>query len=774
MTAQPGSEGVSGMNPYSPTAVAVVTEQSTAITVPTKPFQEARRLLDNYLGSTYTATDPPGRVVSVVGEFGTGKTQLAAELWRRARKKDRDAFVMYMDAPQEGAFTELHQRFIRKLDKDDVSELLRDYHADVVADDLARTPGADEMAEKVRDGEIDPLDVTRAFDLMDSALRQTLQDRLITISDDPDLGTALTLLLDPQLTSAAWDWLAGEEPNDFLRDLGISRRIDSESDALRTMLAFARLYRHRAIRFILIMDEFDKTLTAAAEIGTAVGDFRRTLEQFEQAGAFIVLSGLTDMLKVIGEETLQRFGRIIRMTPMTPRDVRIFIQRSHAKTRGDDALTPFTPHAVDYLVGLTNGVPRPVIRLCHNLYQEVMDTGAEMTEAMIREVARERIDFPSLRDVRREAIRLLHQEGVPYASGTLRDAEDETIVDVWVQNAVGERQCAVIILSSVLTPDDVTHARRRADAARADATELEIILVVVGYLADEVAADLQTLSAIAPIEYHRHTFPEELNRAVDQTLRQRGEHGLADSPAVLRQRLDTLSRQQANVHEVLGLLDRHVSDFEQHTEQQFDALLQAMTALASRGTPGASGGRRTATSAESLPERISEIFTQVLSDIARLHRLDKTVREAFDVEPRQAASADGAQAIIRAAVHRQDGLIPLGAAVFLRVLVEAFRDAVFGWYRTSGAWTGGGLTEIDRERLERVCRRYDSLFIYVPVLQLKRLSEFTAKGSERDLAGFGAPTVHLEDLQQSFEQLGARVRAALLRESLPARPDAGD
>ncbi|GAB3932815.1 hypothetical protein GCM10027614_02680 [Micromonospora vulcania] len=215
--------------------MARVTEQGTGgSTVVTAAIRDATDHLDDYLRTG------DGAVVAVVGDYGTGKTHLAVELLAHARRVTGAAGrATYLDAPGD-TFLSLHRRFLTQLSREAVRDLLVRYRT------APEAPASADSTDRL-------------------VLR--LREELSEVTTDPAFGTALALLLDPATEAAAWDWLSGNPPGPTLIAAGVAPSADVEATAVEAMGVLALLYGRRHERFVLVLDELDKILTAAGGPG---------------------------------------------------------------------------------------------------------------------------------------------------------------------------------------------------------------------------------------------------------------------------------------------------------------------------------------------------------------------------------------------------------------------------------------------------------------------------------------------------------------------------
>ncbi|MEV6811323.1 AAA family ATPase, partial [Micromonospora sp. NPDC051296] len=417
---------VGPVNPFSPTAVARVTEGGGhATTVVTVAIRDALAHLDNYL---HTGS---GGAIAVVGDYGTGKTHLAAELLAHARLVTGTAAkAVYLDAPAD-TFLSLSRRFLGRLSRDAVRALLDEYRA--------QPPGG-----------VPTHDADRARPATE-LLAERIREELAEVTTDPSFGTALAMLIDPATEAMAWDWLMGYPPAPALVAAGVTARADVESGAVETMGVLALLYGRRHEHFVLVLDELDKILSAAGRPGDeTMARFSRLIGVFASAGAFLVIAGLPDMLHLLSPDVRQRIGPIVRMSALTAQDVRDFIRQSQLRAFGQARLTPFTVETTEYLTNLTDGVPRRLIRLCYHLYQRAVQAGSPVTHLMVREAVRVQFDLASRQDVAADVRRVLTQEGWSYQRDHLIGSLRDLPVDFWIPLDEHGAGCCVLLSESVL------------------------------------------------------------------------------------------------------------------------------------------------------------------------------------------------------------------------------------------------------------------------------------------------------------------------------------
>jgi len=760
------------VNPFPPTAVAKIAEfDDDTVTVYTPTVREAVRVMDDYLAAptAKTTRTSPGNVLAIVGDYGTGKTHLAVELLRHARNSAGDTTgTLYLDAPAD-TFVTLYRRFVQQLDAADVNRRVSEYYADVIADALSVSEFTSEVSRQLRAGELDPVEAVDRLSLMESRFLQQVQITLHRVTRNEAFGTALTLLLRRGFADAVWEWLAGHAPDQILMDRGIDAAINNETAALEAMGVFALLYGHRNHRFVVVIDELDKLLSVSSRpTEDAVVGFKKLLEVFAAARALLVLVGLPDYLDVLGIDVLQRIGRIIRVSALTSENTSEFISRTQQRTLGKATLEPFTPDTVNYLVKLTDGAPRKVVRLCHHLYRKATDEGTQVTESMVRQVARTQFDFASIDKVRGEVRRVLDAHGLSYFPDHQVGRDPYSLADYWIPVGDLDSGCAVLLTESVLDATDSEALTRRAMSIHNAVADAETVLVVVGYLPSGISMELSEAFRIEPIVYDHWIFGESLAAILTSRVRSIEEVISGDPLVVLHDRVERMNRQQSNTQRFIERLAIHVDDMRASSDHRLGVIQRGLdeitNALYSRGPAGSPSNLESSTGFSRLPAEVRGLFNEAMATLDALNRMDIALRDAFVGTEQEPSQAVDARMNLRATLYSPNLFHAMGVAILLQKLVEAFRNGVNDWYRSREPNPQGKIELSDRVRLDALCRAYEALFAFLPAFRLNDLEEFPAHpGGRDDQLGEVVRSTRLTNVQDVFSSLGVHVHKAVLK-----------
>lgn len=773
---RPAGEALSLLNPFSPTAVAWTAHQdadeSTIVTVRTSAIDAALRQLDIYLTASReleSAAAPAtmrGNVVVVVGDHGTGKTHLAMQVLAHALlDRPKDTHVVYVEAGSTD-FLQLYQRFVRQLELSDMLGRVREFYRDVVLDRLGSDPLTAAVAGFLRsERELDIGAVVAEIGVDDRTLVEPFERKLGEITTNPTLITAFSLLLRPGFQNSVWAWLRGELPAEILRERGIEAEISTETGALEAMAVIALLYGRHNHRLIVVVDEIDRVLFGTGRpIDIVLAPFKTMLAAFGEAGALLVLAGLPEFLRVLPDDVQQRIGRTIRMPPMTDEETRQLIVRTLRATEPPE-LGPFTEGAVPYIRSLTGGVPRKIIKLCEHLYQEAATEQVEVTVGLVREVAATQDLVVTSDDVRRQVRVLLGAEGVAHSSNYLLSVEVPLArVDEWVQ-VDGEAGFGLLVTDSVLEADEIDGLRERALAIQAARPQTEVLLVVVGYIEDQTAAEMAGYLNQEPLRYEGRTFPQNLTATVRAMAIRAGGAEAAAGTGAARSEVARLARQQSNLYLFIDQLGKRLDDMRLSNEQHFSSVREQLggvtSALTTGSTPPGQSARGQPTDVPGrLPARVNRLFVTAMDALSDLRRVDIALRQVFTLSTgTETAAYRRSISQLRAALRAPRAMPAVSAVTLLQRLVTIFRESVADWYRGLNPDSSGRILPSDEQQLRALCGAYDAVYEYLPAFEIRGLSEFAEAYAA---SGDPEPRSRGVDIRDVLDGLAARVQRTML------------
>lgn len=751
-------------NPFLPAAVAKPREfDDTTLSIRTPAITEAVSLVEAFLRPS---EQPVGNVIAIQGEYGTGKSHLVGALLHHARTHSEDEVrqprVALLEA-RPATFVDLYRQLIGdELKKDDVRDQVREFYAHVLADELSASPFTADVADLLRTGELDPVEASDRMNLMESRNLDLLGRVLAKVTNNPAFGIALPLLLRPDFADAAWEWLTGHQPDQVLVDRGIRHPIATEELALEAMGVLALLYSQRGRRFVLAIDEMNKVVSASRKPSEdAVEAFQKMLEVFAGAQALLILAGLPDYLDELGGAVRQRIGRIIAVSPLTVANTVEYIKQSQARLGRGRRLDPFTENTVRYLVKLTDGNARRIIRLCSHLYRRAVDASprdparAQINEAMVREVAREHAGATTVDHVRNEIRQVLAALGLTYERDIWMNPETDSKADYWVPfGSDANSGCALVLNESVLNQSDRDALVNRATFLQSAVERMEVVLVVVGLVDADFMPSLTEAFSVEPIIYDQYTFNDTLSAVLERQLSLLVDPGGDVLPGV-REQFTRLGRQQANTQRMLEQAMKTLTSLRASSERSLSQLQREFAEFTSAPLTQQEPAQPTR-----LPPVVLTLFSTARTSLDSLDQVDATLRAMFAATEGDPVHAIDARVAVRAQFRSQKVFSALGVSAMLRLLLATFQDGVNEWFRTYVPSPSGRPYPIDRERLGALCRAYDTVYEYIPFFQLEELDQFGPHLVDGNAAV--VPVPQLAEARELFNRLSARVHAATL------------
>ncbi|MFD4668678.1 AAA family ATPase [Lentzea sp. NPDC058450] len=705
-------------NPFSSMAVTHAPEVDGP-RVETDPIRVAKAHLDAYLAAPRT-----GNVIVVVGDYGTGKSRLAAELLQHVDARCRR---FYLEANPNG-LAGLYRAFTDALRQEDVLEPVNEVYAEIVAEELHATGIlSPQQIQLLREGALDPQHGARNVSLPLSSLHGRTEARLTEITRHPMLSKALALLLREddeknRLKNAVWSWLRGGPPDQMLVERGIHQRLDSNDAALAAMSGFVRLHARDDRQLLMVVDELHK-LVAAGPDDAGMTAFKSLLQQAGSAGAFLVLAGLPELESELRPDVRQRITHRIRMSGFGTDQVCEYIEEA----LGDARDNPFPRDVVGYLVGIADGVPRKIIQLCSELYRRWSTDGTPITDDLVREAAKS-ARLSSVDDVEAATARLLDAEGLTYLKQYFVGRTVDTRVDFWVSFPDGSAGCAVVLTESVLNFRDAERLTSKVLALRQIELGCRVLLVVNGGLAAEPADRLVGVLSRPPLVYQRLAYADHMTallRAIRSEVSAETGHEPIEK---IYQALEQITRQQASIH---GFVERVAERLDQ-VRSTSDASLETMAArldeIAGELHRMRDGEPALGEPALRLPPHVDQEFVKAIDQLTEVLDIRAVLADEF--------TGDRPSRLL---LHLRKGLEPAAVAILLHEIVTRFRAEVGAWYREASAVSPVPVAAYDR--LDEICHAFDRVTEQVPIARLE------------ELAGGRKP-----ELVRTFYTLGVNVR----------------
>jgi hypothetical protein len=768
-----------------PFPAAAVTRISSYAPEPENPVIQTaavhavRQIVADYLRRT-DVTSPPGatesdgqlsgqgKVIVVKGDYGTGKTHLAMtildqiERFRKSSAGGPDPYVIYQVAPG-GTFLTLYTDLMRKVIKmDDIAGRVVELYGDIVSAAVRERPYAGELAALIEKGEADPQLVVERYGLLEGSLRRELRNRLSSVTGDAAFSQALMLLLQPSLREPVWRWLSGGPPDQVLLERGIPGPIVTDASALEALGVFALLYGQRNRRFVLVIDEMERlTLTPDRSPQASSQALKKLLEIFRAAGGLLVSIGLPDMFNEL-PDILGRIDAEIEPSPLSDREVSWYVRETFRRDFQQDTLEPFDDSSVRYLVYITRGVAREVMKFCYHAFGRAADSGREVTVGTLKSIARSVLPSGSVEMVRGETAEVISDEGWAAEEHYVLGSSADSRADFWISGAAAGTGCAVVLSDGALDNADVERLTARAAAIRSGSPEQDeaearrkLILIVIGYLADDERQAVARHFDFV-ISYESRGYEEQLARALRSAMSQISPGPAAPDAATgpdlrtLWAETERIGRQQSSTHRLVRALADRVAAVSDASDEQLDNMKRLLERVP---TPP---GPRLAASGDVLPQPLREIFSRAQRSLDAYGSVRSLVNDAFEVA---VSDPDGdIRHNLRYRLRASEPYSPLGVVTFLGNLLVSFQQHIRDWLDTLSPAIER-LSPVQQEQLRDICDTYTALYTAVPLRQLDALPDIlSADQPEPRIIRSGRS--RRQQLEDALDRLGDQVYEA--------------
>jgi hypothetical protein len=476
-------------------------DQGGVVQVPTEAVAEVRKLVVEFLTaqgeseSGHTA-DPThtGRAVAILGDYGVGKSHLAAEfITELGRADEASPVVLIADARPGDTVLSLYQRLVGPPGSGSTSRiqpldttggvLLFGMVEQWVAEVYARLSGRRTAEHGTPPpATSDELTVEEVW---------ALQESLTELVGDEELASVLRLVWHKTVHAAAWKWLCGQPLGDderqWLADRGVAAPpIADDMRAMTALNALARLCGQVNGRMVLIIDELHLIRPGGGDGWTeATTILRDFIDWAGRTGSLLTVCGLLDFWRALKEGLGGRTVTEIRPAGLTVEQIKEYIGLAlGADDRPDDALYPFTSEAVDELWKITKGHPRRTIAICHHAYAASLGL-QPIGPRQIQRASRELTGPDTPDDAKAKIADWCAEAGFHVERARhLEPVRPEP--DLVITSRLGGGECGIVVSGSVVGEEELDRLLVRAVAVAGGGRPRPpraVILVVVGLLA---------------------------------------------------------------------------------------------------------------------------------------------------------------------------------------------------------------------------------------------------------------------------------------------------
>ncbi|NRQ33602.1 hypothetical protein HII36_17350 [Nonomuraea sp. NN258] len=311
-----------------------------------------------------------GGLGCLYGAHGAGKTHSARHMMAFVDEADPRAVQLYLRFT-DGDFVAAYRRLMPQLSQELLIDLCLRQLGALAVEWIARHVGpqaGDRLSAEVR---ADPGRVFHLFDEHEVEEGEVLEAQAREIAavagDAPRFQRALSYLLRPRYSDAAYDWLCGRRISaESTRALGVGGRIDDPQMCRYALQLLATLVTRAGRPFVLVLDQCEKFLVDEASTAANAAVLQGLAEMIPRAGGMLLLLSNLEGWQRMPPDLRQRLGtHVCRLLPLTPRECELVLGAYLPARQG---IAPFTDDGLRELLRRSGGNLRVLLQLSSASY----------------------------------------------------------------------------------------------------------------------------------------------------------------------------------------------------------------------------------------------------------------------------------------------------------------------------------------------------------------------------------------------------------------------
>ncbi|TMR14317.1 hypothetical protein ETD86_29070 [Nonomuraea turkmeniaca] len=301
-------------------------------TAPLPGVRDAERLAEEYARDFQDETTRHGGLGCLYGAHGAGKTHAARHMMATVHRREPDAVQLYVRF-QDDDLVAAYRRLVPQLSQGLLTDLIVRYLGTLAGDQAANAGVPADRGRLMSALDTEP---TRVFDLFDAhlieagrVLEAQAREIAAVTGDGQRFQRALSFLIRPEFSDAAYDWLCGRPIGlDAARALGVGEQIGDPQTCRYGLQLLATLVTRSGRPFVLIFDQCEKfLLDDGVPVPANLGLLQSLVEVVPRAGGLLLLVASEAGWQAMPPDLHQRIGPgAIHMMPLVPDDARLVLR----------------------------------------------------------------------------------------------------------------------------------------------------------------------------------------------------------------------------------------------------------------------------------------------------------------------------------------------------------------------------------------------------------------------------------------------------------------
>ncbi|TMR89236.1 hypothetical protein [Nonomuraea basaltis] len=461
-----------------------------------------------------------GALGCLYGAHGAGKTHAARHMMARINRLDQDAVQLYVRFHDDD-FVAAYRRLMPQLSQSLLTDMIVRYLGTLAGDQAADVGIAADRGRVLSVLDIDP---TRVFDLFDAhlieagrVLEAQAREIAAVTGDGRRFQRALSFLIRPEFSDAAYDWLCGR-PIDLgtARALGVGDRIDDPQTCRYGLQLLATLVTRSGRPFVLVLDQCEKLLLDdGLPVPANLGLLQSLVEVVPRAGGMLVLAASEAGWQSMPQDLRQRIGPgAIHLLPLSPEEARLVLRvyLNAARPVPDEGIRPVTETGLRELLRHSGGNVRLLLQLAWASFEAAPDRAID-AEIVVAAAVRYR-RAPDLTD-----LAMLVESRLLAAGLDAERVQGEGNATAFRLPGPQDPRIVIKLSEAVFFDDEVSNAAEMvAPGANmvSDTRTVYTVLLVTGYVSPPVLSALRRVLHTVLVADGSPAFSRELDELVER------------------------------------------------------------------------------------------------------------------------------------------------------------------------------------------------------------------------------------------------------------------
>ncbi|RVX38047.1 hypothetical protein EDD27_0337 [Nonomuraea polychroma] len=483
-------------------------------TAPLPGVRDAERLAEAYAQDFPDEATRHGGLGCLYGAHGAGKTHAARHLMATVHVREPEAVQLYVRF-QDDDLVAAYRRLVPQLSQGLLTDLIVRYLGTLAGDQAANAGMAGDRRSLMSALDTEP---TRVFDLFDAhlieagrVLEAQAREIAAVTGDGERFQRALSFLIRPEFSDAAYDWLCGRPIGlDAARALGVSRQIDDPQTCRYGLQLLATLVTRSGRPFVMVFDQCEKFLLEdGVPVPPNLGLLQSLVEVVPRAGGLLLLVASAAGWQAMPPDLHQRIGPgAIHMMPLVPDDarlvLRVYLDAVRPTARED--IRPITEAGLRELLRHSGGNVRLLLQLAWASYEAAR--GADIDPEVVGTAALRYRRAPALA----ELSMLVESKLLAAGLDAERIPGEDRSATFRLPGSL--RPLVVIKLTEAVFFDDEVSNAADMVAPGGDITAVYTALLVTGYVSPPVLTALRRVVHTVLVADGSPAFSRELDELV--------------------------------------------------------------------------------------------------------------------------------------------------------------------------------------------------------------------------------------------------------------------